>query len=58
VIPVSEQCDDATYLGSGPEAGLQSNYSAGDVFPTDCVLCDYSGESNEDYEEHMQEVHD
>lgn len=53
-----DTCDDATYLGTGPEAGLSLNYSADDVFPTDCVLCDYSGETHEDFEEHMSEVHD
>jgi|APHM01.1.fsa_nt_gi hypothetical protein len=26
--------------------------------PVDCSLCDYTGTSPEDYDEHMQEVHD
>jgi hypothetical protein len=29
-----------------------------DVFPTDCVLCDFSGETHEEYEQHINEVHD
>lgn len=32
--------------------------NAEDFYPTDCVLCDFSGEAHEDYERHMQEVHD
>ena len=31
---------------------------SGDFWPTDCVLCDYSGDTHEEYEAHMQEVHD
>lgn len=29
-----------------------------DYFPTECVLCDYAGETTEEYEQHMEEVHD
>jgi hypothetical protein len=28
-----------------------------DSQPTDCVLCGFAGDSHEDYNEHMQEVH-
>ncbi len=28
------------------------------VFPTDCVLCDYSGKTHVAYEQHMEDVHD
>lgn len=39
----------------------KSNGGLGDVshiFPTDCVLCDNSAETNEEHEQHMEEVHD
>lgn len=28
-----------------------------EMFPTDCVLCDYAGDTHEEYEQHMEDVH-
>lgn len=32
--------------------------SDSDFYPTECRLCDFSGSTYEDYEQHMAEVHD
>ena len=43
---------------AGDTGSSSTEITPTDIKPTDCLLCDFAGETVEAYEQHMDEVHD